>query len=96
MDFATAYSTFSPGDYVAVSDGKPEPSRRGGIPWRHWRSHNFIGRLVEKASGKSRCMKFEIAPAGGTQVEYAICEGVGHTFEPSDAASFNDDAIVLM
>lgn len=89
MDFATAWTTFDVDDYVAVSNGQVAPSVVGGPAWFMWRSHNFVGKLVEKnESATPRRMQFELAPANGATVGYAIIEGVGHSFAASDLAGF--------
>src|SRR3546814_8025622 len=48
MNFAEAWTALTVGDTATVSDGLPEPSKPGGLPWRAWRSHNFNGTLVSK------------------------------------------------
>jgi hypothetical protein len=80
MDFAEAWSAFSIGDKVAVSDGLPPPSNPAGVAHRAWRSHNFTGRLVEKVDGGFRAMKFELDPEGGATIAYTVQEAVPHVF----------------
>lgn len=94
-DFAATWSDTDVGDYIAVSDGKPMPSKVGGLPWRHWRSHNFVGRLVEKVAGEPRAMRFELATAGAAMVSYAIIEATPHDFSASDIDAFQEDVFVL-
>ena len=89
MDFATAWTLFAVGDYVAVSNGLPEPSVHDGRPWKLWRSHNFIGILTAKNSGPPRTMSFTLAKSGTATVQYTVSEGIGHSFSSSNYDDFS-------
>lgn len=98
MNFAAAWSASTVGDYLSISNGQPMPSVVGGFPWRLWRSHNFVGRLVEKGAGPAgqRMMLLELAPHAGAKIAYSVHETAGHTFAPSDAATFATDVFNLL
>lgn len=84
MNFADAWTAFTLGDLVTVSDGMPEPTKTGGLPWRAWRSHNFTGKLVVRSgTSNPRRMTFELPAAGGATVRYEIIETIPHNFEVS-------------
>jgi hypothetical protein len=89
MDFAAAWTDLEVDDYVAVSDGKPEPSIEGGPAWFMWRSHNFTGKLIAKAGdAPHRTMMFELAPRSGAVIAYTIAESGGHSFAASTYDGF--------
>lgn len=91
MDFNTAWLTASVGDYITVSDGTLEPSKKGGPAWFMWRSHNFTGELIEKkGSAPSRLMTFELSKQDGAIVSYTIHEMSAHQFEPSTLDVFQN------
>lgn len=97
MDFAAAWDAYAIGDYVAVSDGSSMPSVVGGLPWRLWRSHNFVGRLTAKEGvAPARRMQFTLAPAHGATVGYELREETPHSFASSDASAFAEDVFVVM
>lgn len=79
-DFDTIWTTGTIGDSFTVSNGQIEPSIAGSLPWRHWRSHNFTGMLVEKVEGAVRCLRFRLPPEAGATVTYEVSEAVEHTF----------------
>lgn len=83
-EFDTAWQGQEIGNWMLVSNGEQPPSKIGGPRWRQWRSHNFIGRLVEKRDEEPRKMVFRLPRHNGALVSYDICERVGHQFEASD------------
>jgi hypothetical protein len=83
MTFEDVWNSTPTGGYVAVSDGSTQPPA-GGMRWFMWRSHNFVGRLVERDASSPRGLVFELQPQGGATVRYTIAENVDHTFELSD------------
>jgi hypothetical protein len=97
MDFAQAWAAFAVTDYVAVSDGSPMPSLIGGLPWRCWRSHNFVGRVIAKIDGAPghRQISLELTPQGSAITSYCIHESGGHSFTASDADAFANDIFVV-
>jgi len=88
MDFALAWATFDPGDYVSVSDGSPEPSVTGGPRWWMWRSHNFVGQLIEKDDTAPRTMLFKLNKAGDAEISFRVSEAVSHTYIASTSDAF--------
>lgn len=92
MNFAEAWAAFEIGAYVAVSDGMPEIPRAGNVSWRIWRSHNHIGKLVDKIEQTPRRMVVELSPINGATTQYELVEGLGHSFTASTKAAAINDA----
>lgn len=87
MDFGDAWNTLSVGDYVSVTDGRPEPTLRGGMAWWIWRSHNFTGVLVGKSDGNARTIRFRLPRFANADVALDVIESLPHSFT---AATFDD------
>ena len=86
MDFEQAWNSLAVGDVVKVSDGTPPPSTNTeGLPFRLWRSHNFVGELEEKIGDGWRQMRFRLhedaSPEEVEYLAYTIADGSPETFE---------------
>lgn len=81
MTFEEIWPLAEIGDRLRVTNGAMEPSRRGSLRWKVWRSHNFEGVLVDKSDTATRCLCIELAPEAGAIVRYSVVEGMGHNFE---------------
>ena len=80
MSFGATFASVEIGQEVIVSNGNPEPTKIGGVPWRIWRSHNFTGTLIEKVEGVPRQMVIQLPEEGGVRTSYTIVDGRGHNF----------------
>lgn len=75
------------GILVKVSNGEPPPSNVvTGIPYKQWKSHNFVGTFEEAFEETNwRYLKFalrnEDTPDNVEYMAYHIAEGGSHTFE---------------
>lgn len=81
MNFSECWDTVSIGTRVEVSDGTPEPTNPNGNPYKMWRSHNFVGELVEKnGSTPHRVIAFRLDPDPLATLTFAVNESTPHTF----------------
>lgn len=86
MDFSTAWN-LPIGTRLKVSNGVPPPStNKEGMPYRVWRSHNFVGTLEEKINFEGwRSLKIALdnndTPDIVEYLAYSVQEDVFHTFE---------------
>ena len=94
MNFAVAWPTFNIGAFISVSDGTVEIPHAGAVEWRCWRSHNHVGKLVEKIDQTPRRMIIELSPMNGAVTQYELVEGMGHDFTASNASTSINNASV--
>jgi hypothetical protein len=71
------YQELTEGMEVVVSDGKPEPDEHMSLPWRQWKSHNFIGTVLAVRETEA-----DIDDGNGTT--WTISRSIGHTLTPTD------------
>lgn len=83
MDFDTMWRFFEIGDEVGVSDSAPEPSKLSD-QWSAWRSHNFVGSIVERWQESPRTIEISTHNLLGNEVSYFIIEGSVDRFYCTD------------